>query len=278
MPDPGRMKRHDPVIQTCTMNSQDADSYQPNSSALFPDDAAILSLPSDIQPQQCLYFHGIRICLEMTWLGYQRLLGSLWAATQNPSERLYRILGFADAWSIVDSVHRLRGLLDQLPGVKKKRSLGFRRFREETAAVEDFRHFIQHLRNEVPDLAAGQLAVMGTLSWCVLRDPAGGELSVCSCTPGPRFRESRVALQNPIGRPFGGPVDYVALQLGERRLDLSELVFITRHLGAQLEQSLQGQTAEVEKVGYDVLVECRMRRRPSNNPMQTEPAVPADNE
>ena len=80
--------------------------------------------------------------------------------------RILAPLPFLHAWSMIDSVHRLRGLVDSLPGLaRRNQSPEFRNFMDKAQTVEQFRDAVQHMDTEIPRSAEAGKAVWGTLSW-----------------------------------------------------------------------------------------------------------------
>lgn len=73
--------------------------------------------------KQALFIEGIRVSIEMADLAHQRLQGilpllsSMQPINQEPHPSVSAML---DAWSIVDSLHRLRGLMRHMPGIQKR--------------------------------------------------------------------------------------------------------------------------------------------------------------
>jgi hypothetical protein len=73
-------------------------------------------------------------------------------------------------WSIVDVVHRIRQITQSTPGLRKKQ-LEVKRFLNDTAAAEQFRNYIQHLRTEMENPPETPHPVWGSLSWIDVDDP-----------------------------------------------------------------------------------------------------------
>ena len=85
---------------------------------------------------------------EMVDVAYSRLCKNLWEVTNTEELKASVAPLFLDAWSIVDSVHRLRELLDQMPGLKKNTS-AYQSFVRKTKIAKDFRNTAQHMRNDL---------------------------------------------------------------------------------------------------------------------------------
>ncbi|WP_297012657.1 hypothetical protein [Thalassospira sp.] len=79
----------------------------------------------------------------------------------DPTE-LLRVL--ASCWSIVDCVHRTRELSQSVPGLSRN-DPSLRKLLSATKSAEEFRHYIQHLRNELSNPDSVTTPVWGSLSW-----------------------------------------------------------------------------------------------------------------
>jgi hypothetical protein len=67
-------------------------------------------------------------------------------------------------WGIIDVGHRIRELIQQLPGLKKN-TPEIQIFLRATEAVEDLRHYIQHLRTGIHTLPEKSAPLWGVISW-----------------------------------------------------------------------------------------------------------------
>lgn len=79
-------------------------------------------------------------------------------------------VAFERCWSFIDSVHRIREIAQAVPGLNNK-APEVRVFLESTAIAEEFRHYIQHLRNELMKMPGNTFPVWGSLSWVDPVDP-----------------------------------------------------------------------------------------------------------
>ncbi|BAN68745.1 hypothetical protein [endosymbiont of unidentified scaly snail isolate Monju] len=70
----------------------------------------------------------------------------------------------SDAWSMIDSAHRIRELIQQAPKLKKNSS-EIQVFIRTTKEVEDLRHYVQHLRKGIYSLPEQSTPIWGVLSW-----------------------------------------------------------------------------------------------------------------
>lgn len=78
---------------------------------IIGDESPLRRLPGQLDRKQMLYLDGIRYSIEMADLAHLRLQQTLLdlANHSNDSDpvHLYFVAAVQDAWSIVDSVHRL---------------------------------------------------------------------------------------------------------------------------------------------------------------------------
>jgi len=123
--------------------------------------------------RQAFFLEGIRFSIEMIDVTHQRLQNVL----RHISERSHAgekltpepfACVLQDAWSVIDSVHRLRGLLNHIPGISKRMRIpAIRYFFQDSAVVEVFRNTIQHLPEEIRNEPLDPTwSVWGNLSWC----------------------------------------------------------------------------------------------------------------
>ena len=145
---------------------------------LVSKESPLRKIPYALDRKQALFIDGIRFTFEMIDVAYVRLLYILEQITTDDSFREEHPMAeaFMEAWSIVDSVHRLRCLISQMPGFKQNELPQRKIFLEKTKDVEDFRHTIQHLNNDIIKLADQNEPAWGILSWFTITDLyRGGE-------------------------------------------------------------------------------------------------------
>jgi len=73
-------------------------------------------------------------------------------------------------WMIVDLIHRIREIAQALPGLSRK-NRELVSFLNATGIAKRFRHYIQHLREELAKSEMNPFPVWGTLSWIDGEDP-----------------------------------------------------------------------------------------------------------
>jgi hypothetical protein len=238
-------------------------------------DSPLRRIPAALDRRQAMFFDGIRYSVEMVDLAYARLCDSLCQiagqfAEGNTQPGLPATFAapFIDAWSIVDSVHRLRELLEQTPNLKRSKSPSYELFRRKTALVTELRNTIQHLRNELTTFAERDWPAYGVIDWLSIVDAQEGIVKACVMVSG-KVRSGSFPVRNPAGLAIQGPVDHVTLQCKEERLGLSDLVRAIEPIVRGLENSLRSQVADEPTDTSDLCV-CMTVKLDLEQPPATE--------
>jgi len=176
---------------------------------LVPPDSPLRQVPDSIDRRSVLYLDGIRYCFHIFDLASARLVTALQAlSTSYVSPQLLAdqiATAISDAWTMVDTVHRLRELLSQAPRLKKN-SPELQLFIRHTSKIEDLRHFYQHFRTRIDSFASIGMPLWGTLSW-IHTDLATGENHNYTIAPGTFFEGATV---------YSCTVDFVEMKYVER--------------------------------------------------------------
>lgn len=208
---------------------------------LLSTDSALRHLPVGISRKQALFLDGIRFTAQTAVLAYDRLARSLTEIglqrRQDPGaidEHLV-VTAIADAWLIVDVVHRLRSMLQQMPGWKTK-AAGARLFERRTQDVETLRHFMQHINNEVGRLLVSGVPLLGFIQWVALVAP-DGKACAYMLVPGTvgTFEQDIVIKKK---EPLRGPVGQIRLVATNTVLWLEPIIDEVRDLAIFIEQGL----------------------------------------
>jgi hypothetical protein len=141
---------------------------------------------------------------------------------------------FEDAWSIVDSLHRLRELLDSFPNLQK-RSMTYKVFRRVTEPVEALRNHAQHLRGQLSNPELGHLPVWGTVSWLWMIDDRATHFKSGVIFAGADDGMLRLFL-TPGGLVYHDRLDHITISTNVEKLSLSEAM----RLVVQLARGLEG--------------------------------------
>jgi hypothetical protein len=114
-----------------------------------------------------LYVRNIR-CLDGLHYSFellQHFQGSLYAVCcKIPDNNSNVVPALGYAWGFIDTLHRIREIARSLPRLSVKHP-EVRHFLKATALAEEYRHYIQHLRNELSRDPPNTFPVWGSLSW-----------------------------------------------------------------------------------------------------------------
>jgi hypothetical protein len=193
--------------------------------------------PSAIGLEQRLIFEAAGWAIEMISWSNDRLKSA--AARIDPNSKNFPSLEaremFACAWSIVDQTHMLRELLKRLETAEAGPTL---EFIEKYEAASDIRNKMNHLHQNIPNLANKKSAVtpvFGALSFCMARtgdevaaetDPVviKKECWIISISAGALTHpKHRIQVVNPAGRLVELPVGLIEFEVFERTLNFWQM-------------------------------------------------------
>lgn len=126
--------------------------------------------PTQLDPARAtallLCLQGLSVAADVCQLSYSRARATARALEKHvesgaPLELVVELI--ADVWTIVDSIHRYRELINRAPYLPKK-DPSFKLFLTATDVCEDLRHYVQHFQGSVSDWAGGP-PLWGALSW-----------------------------------------------------------------------------------------------------------------
>src|ERR1043166_9736023 len=112
---------------------------------IIQDDSVLRSIPKSLNNKRAFFIEAIRISIEMVDVAHRRLqMVLLHVSQQTVSKTLPDSVVYAsallDAWSIIDSIHRLRGLVEHFPKITKRMQIpAIRYFCQNSKQVEVFR-------------------------------------------------------------------------------------------------------------------------------------------
>lgn len=222
---------------------------------IISDESPLRRLPAGLDRKQMLFFDGIRFSIQMADLSYTRLLTTLKGLAENESSSRDTGAGitsaFLDAWSVIDSCHRLRELVSGLPGMKRNWP-SLQILLRRTEKVEALRNIVQHLRREIEKLVSLREPVWGTLGWVSFADdPTRGRS--CVIVAGSLF-DAEYPVVNPVGKQMVGESGFVTLNAGGVEICLSEVVEEIAKFTARLEQFVSEQFTPSDASGADALL------------------------
>lgn len=213
-------------------------------------------LPAALDRRQALFLDSIRYSIEMADIAHVRLRKTLFEistsdAADTEQRHLLTVSSILDAWSIVDSVHRLRALVRRMPGLKKS-TAGARSFMRQVEEVEVLRNAVQHLDTELDRRVEANLPAWGVLTWIAVVGEQ--RAAACALISGSIAPAQQVELPNPAGRTVEVPVDSITLSASGRSVCLSKVMRAVQTMVRQLEPSLSEQFGEHSQGAADLFV------------------------
>lgn len=135
--------------------------------------------------KQTLFLDGIRYSIEMADLSYCRLRETLYKMSINccsslPNDHINTVSAVLDAWSIIDSIDRLRGLLYLAEFVKKDLLPNDDPLKQYMDDIRLLRNSIQHIAQRIDMMVSKNLTILGSLSWFTCIDSK--EMTGVCCT------------------------------------------------------------------------------------------------
>lgn len=200
-----------------------------------------VAVPRLLTPDQRDSFYALGIVRDTIELLYERLYDAACRAfvpgqPVPACDRMMRLAMFADTWSIIDNIARLRRLLKEAsPSIAE----ATKEFCEASDNVRLIRNRLQHLDDFVgtEKHVSEKFALFGSIAWYDSRLPA---ITTVMITCG-LAKESGVtggpAIGNPTPTRF--PVDHIHLGAFDLHLDISGLVAATMHTFAQMESIVE---------------------------------------
>lgn len=135
---------------------------------LFSAGSRLLSR-ADLPARQATQLEAIAFSANVIELIYARLEAFLWE--RDPNEPGFAEQSLSDAWSIIDWVHRLDGIVRNCPGLSTK-AAGVADLLNGTSLVENHRNAIQHPASTLNAVSPSGRSPWGYLSWSRRADPA----------------------------------------------------------------------------------------------------------
>ena len=214
--------------------------------------------------KQTLFLDGIRYSIEMADLSYCRLRETLYNMSINccnslPNNHINTVSAVLDAWSIIDSVDRLRGLLYLAKFVKKDSLPIDDPLKQYMENVRLLRNSIQHIAQRIDMMISKNLTILGSLSWFTCTDSTEMRGVCCTLVAGTVIHNSEHPFVNPCGKNIELPVDLITLSASGYSVCFSELMNYIRIMVKDFEDQLSQKTSELPKAGADFLVCVHIR-------------------
>lgn len=165
------------------------------------------------------------------------------------------VAAFQDGWAFVDSINRLRRLLDHMPRMPKNSprlhvfSLALKRFAMRSNTWMKSWRSTRDRRNRV----------WGTLAWGVLVDPTENRVRILAIIAG-TLGEGTHRMPNPLNYPgFHSVIDHITLAAADVSVDLSDVHRSLTKLAGSLQASVTDALAPIfqqypDQLGADLRV------------------------
>ncbi len=206
---------------------------------ILKETSPLLRLPNGLPAALVQLLDGVRYGIEMADLSYQRLAGtmlSLFAPeSERPPSHVLATSAFLDAWSMINSVSRLRKLI---PQAYDARVPAQKVFLDETEALRQLRNSIEHADERIlraePFPMPGTPPLWGILE-CLAPGPSRRTARCASLTPGTRtFRWASSAV---VDCPYPkSPVDHISITAFDVELSLTKMHEVVERLARGLEE------------------------------------------
>lgn len=228
---------------------------------MIAEDSPLRHPPANLSRKQVVILDGIRYAADMAEIAYERLakhLQFIAALDREPTVKEIAT-GFIDAWSIVDSAHRFRDLITNLPGLKKN-APWVKVFEKRTDDVAELRDCVQHQLGEVDELIAGSGQLWGYLSWVRL-DNGKPTPNWQMMSAGSTHVQDQWLFMGPVTLPFPVPIDRIRLNAFGRQVYLARTVRAVHDAVRQLEGQLAANQIkgvgepDHERRGADAVIE-----------------------
>jgi hypothetical protein len=244
-------------------------------------DSPLRKLPVALERRQVLHLDGIRYSIAMADLAFRRLFDALVAQTrrfanlqpQEPDAGGQVITAvLLDAWVIVDSINRLRELLESMPRMRKKQP-ELVVFRASTKGFPDLRNSVQHLRDEIKRLAETNEPVWGSVGWVSALEEEEPKIArSCAVYGGAIYQNWSRPLGNAL-RMIAMPIDEITLSAHGRSVSLSEAYGALARLTAFLERMVEQSVARVLSAdtpthAADIVICAEFRKGPPDESQQ----------
>ncbi len=217
-------------------------------------DSSLRYLPDGLTDKQVLIFDGISYSIAMADVACERLYATLHKIAPGDRDLGDRDKTFAsamqDAWSIVDSINRLRTLLARVPGMKQNYAPR-QVFLRQTKSIEDLRHNIQHVDTEIDALMTSKQPIWGILAWAIV-DPAMRKAYSCILVAATQLNARSYNVPDIRNRDFQAPLDFVTINANGYSASLSDTMRSTMQLVPELEKWLVEQFGPFKDRGVDL--------------------------
>lgn len=216
-------------------------------------DSPFRLLPDRVPKNQILFFDAIRLSAEMVEQAYRRLYDLLLEATDEGDGKI-AVSALIDAYTVVDSIYRFRGVLNSTRGIKHNHL--YELFIRRTSNIEPLRHIVQHLNGEVRKIAEAGLGALGTLTWVGPSSHPKGPPRMCILQPGTFYPQQKIfgPEVDLVSTVVPGSIADITLRTSGAQVNLSKSVGALSEFFRSLEASLREIEPRERRHGSDTLM------------------------
>lgn len=188
------------------MANDEITSYKPLTERLCK---IITVLAANKVAKNTLFYDGIYFSIQMIRFIYNNLVNKLLTLSEFKAKdpNILAQSAISDAWSIVDSLYRLRKLLEDTPGLKQNLP-PLKLFYQKTKGLKDLRDSIQHLDETIEKYVSYKIPALGRLFWiCPVNNR---RYKACMIVPGD-FAPGWNLMPSRMGEKMRSPVDFISL-------------------------------------------------------------------
>lgn len=229
---------------------------------LISPDSPLSVLPRNLDPSQRLLLDAIRISAQCIDISHARLVENLEKCRPGADRgKPFGIAAMLDAWSVIDSLYRLRKLVQRMPRWRRK-SPSKEIFLRKTTSAEELRNSIQHLDTEAESLLSSGRPPFGALTWISPCEGSGERMYVQTFVPGQLEGANPGSL---VTTPERAPTttDQIELWASDHRANISDAYRAVEKLILALEKSLRRQISQLDVGPSDTCVWMLVERRPA---------------
>ena len=235
---------------------------------IINNDSPLRRLPP-LDPKTTLILDGIRYSIEMADAAYSKLHKTIFDKMCSKAEEISNttkeqiksktkhvdnVSVFLDAWSVVDSVHRLRGLFKCAPFIVQ--DSGCQQFYQDTNDIQLLRNIVQHLPGKINEITSQYFPILGVLSWFYVSDLENKIGLNCSLLAGTLFNNMRIDFVNPSNskRNLIYPLDLITLNAYKYSVCLTDIMMYVEKMTRIIENQMKEQFENLPAAGADLML------------------------
>ena len=207
---------------------------------LISADSSLRKLPDGLKQSDRMLLDGIRYSVEMAEIGYKRLINSLYliSFSDEQSEVVDFAAIFADIWSIIDAVSRLRRLIYAIPNAKDHETA--QSFYSKTDSIRLLRNRVQHMEERYVELVELQEPAWGYITWVSFYQfstdglPSAGRTHLLASGS---IRGVELQFESPLKKSIAAPLGMISLRAFGFFIDIDETIADIKLVVQVLEES-----------------------------------------